>query len=413
MTEVAVVGAGIVGTSVARELAVRGVQVTLLDRGAVSGGTTGLGEGNVLCSDKPAGPELELARAGLELFGELEQRLGEEARIRRKGALIVHTEDATWDAEPARLEAMRVAGARLVGADELRELEPELTGDVRGASLFPDDLQCDPRAIARALAREAAAAGATIREDCAVAAIAMGARDEPRAGGGDERLAAGARRGVTILLAGGERIPARAVVIAAGPWSAPLAAGAGLTLPIEPRKGQLVRLAAPAPGLVRHKVVDASYLLSVVSGDPALQISTVVETTFEGDVLVGSSRERRGFDTTVAPAVGEAMVERAALLFPRLRELEQSAAWVGLRPWLPDNLPAIGPSAAVPGLWLATGHEGAGVALGPVTGRLVAQLYTGERPVVDPAPFDPDRFSRSEAQLAAARAALRHVRRRR
>ena len=218
---------------------------------------------------------------------------------------------------------------------------------------------------------------------------------------------------MTVVLAGGERIAARAVVVAAGPWSAPLAAGAGLTLPIEPRKGQLVRLAAPAPDLVRHKVVDASYLRSVASDDPGLQVSTVVETTFDGDILVGSSRERRGFDTTVDPAVGEAMVERAARLFPRLRGLAPTAAWAGLRPWLPDNLPAIGPSAAVPGLWLATGHEGAGVALGPVTGRLVAQLYAGERPVVDCAPFDPDRFNRSEAQLAAARAALRHARRRR
>ena len=86
------------------------------------------------------------------------------------------------------------------------------------------------------------------------------------------------------------------------------------------------------------------------------------------------------------------MVARAARLFPRLAGLPVAAAWAGLRPWLPDHLPAIGPSRTVSGLWLATGHEGAGVALGPVTGRLVAQLYTGEDPVVDPAPFDPDRF---------------------
>jgi D-hydroxyproline dehydrogenase subunit beta len=421
VTDVVVVGAGIVGAAVARELAVRGVQVTLLDRGAVSSGTTGLGEGNVLCSDKDAGPELELARAGLALYGELEARLGDEARIRRKGALIVHTDDATWAAEPERLRAMAIAGARLVGADEVREREPELTGNVHGASLFPEDLQCDPRAIARALAREAAQAGATIREGCAVEAIAVGGDNEPHVGGGDEprvggavkpRLGRGdepvvrpgtAGRGVTVLVAGDERIAARAVVIAAGPWSAPLAASAGLRLPLEPRKGQLVRLAAPAPDLVRHKVVDAAYMRSVASTDAALQVSTVVETTFDGDVLVGSSRERRGFDTSVDPAVSEAMVERAARLFPRLNRLAPAAAWAGLRPWLPDNRPAIGPSEAVPGVWLATGHEGAGVALGPVTGRLIAQLYTGEPPLVDPAPFQPDRFSR-EAALAAGRA---------
>jgi D-hydroxyproline dehydrogenase subunit beta len=422
VTDVVVVGAGIVGAAVARELAVRGVDVTLLDRGAVSSGTTGLGEGNVLCSDKDPGPELELARAGLALYGELEERLGDEARIRRKGALIVHAGEETWAAEPERLEAMAIAGARLVSADELREREPELTGAVHGASLFPDDLQCDPRAIARALAREAEQAGATIREGCAVEAIVMGGRHEPVVAGGDEPVGAGGdepvgaggdelvvaggvtSRGATVFIANGERIHAGAVVIAAGPWSAPLAASAGLRLPLEPRKGQLVKLAAPRPDLVRHKVVDAAYLRSVASTDAALQVSTVVETTFEGDVLVGSSRERRGFDTSVDAAVSAAMVERAARLFPRLPRLTPTSAWAGLRPWLPDNLPAIGPSRAVPGLWLATGHEGAGVALGPVTGRLVAQLYTGEPPLADPAPFDPDRFSRREAPLAAGRA---------
>ena len=201
MTDVVVVGAGIVGAAVARELAVRGVGVTLLDRGAVSGGTTGLGEGNVLCSDKDAGPELELARSGLELFGELEERLGDEARIRRKGALIVHPEEETWAAEPARLERIGVAGARLVAADEVRELDPELSGDVHGASLFPDDLQCDPRAVARALVREAEQAGATIREGCAVHAIVMGARYAPVDGGDEPALGeAGEPRSIGVCL---------------------------------------------------------------------------------------------------------------------------------------------------------------------------------------------------------------------
>jgi D-hydroxyproline dehydrogenase subunit beta len=370
VTDVVVVGAGIVGAAVARELAVRGVAVALLDRGAVSGGTTGLGEGNVLCSDKDAGPELDLARAGLALYGELEARLGEEARIRRKGALIVHREADTWTGEAERVARVGIPEARLLDAAAVRALEPELTGEVCGASFFPDDLQCDPRAIARGLVREAAAAGADVREGVEVTAVSPPA----------------------VVLRNGERVRAESVVIAAGPWSRGLAEGAGLALPLEPRKGQLVRLAAPAPGLIRHKVVDGSYLRSVLSSGSGLEVSTVVETTWEGDVLVGSSRERRGFDTSVDAAVSKAMIARAARLFPRIAALPVAAAWAGLRPWLPDHLPAIGASRAVPGLWLATGHEGACVALGPVTGRLVAQLVCGEAPVVDPAPFDPDRF---------------------
>ena len=144
--------------------------------------------------------------------------------------------------------------------------------------------------------------------------------------------------------------------------------------------------------LIRHKVVEAGYLGSVASADAGLQVTTVLETTWEGDVLVGSSRERRGFDLAVDDAVSRAMLDQAVALMPGLAALPVDAAWAGLRPWLPDRLPAIGPARAVTGLWLATGHEGAGVALGPVSGRVIAQLYTGEAPVVDPAAFSPDRF---------------------
>jgi glycine/D-amino acid oxidase-like deaminating enzyme len=365
--EVVVVGAGIVGAAAARELAVRGVDVLLLDTGEVSSGTTGLGEGNVLCSDKDLGPELDLCVAGRALFDEL----GDEARIRRKGALIVHPEESTWAAEPERVARLQAAGVhgRLVAADEIAELEPALTGPLHGASYFPDDLQCDPRAIARAFAREV-----------------PHVRTRARA----TRVVTGSDRVGGVELEGGERIEAGAVVIAAGTWSAALAASAGLYLPVEPRKGQLVRLAGPAD--VRHKVVDGSYLASVRSNAVGLEVTTVVEATWEGDVLVGSSRERRGFDTTVDDAVSEAMVARAARIFPGLAGRPRTAAWAGLRPWLPDHLPAIGPSQAVEGLWAATGHEGAGVALGPITGRLVAQAFCGEPVAVDLDPFNPDRF---------------------
>jgi D-hydroxyproline dehydrogenase subunit beta len=372
--EVAVIGAGIVGAATAWELHARGVDVALLDRGEVSGATTGLGEGNVLCSDKEVGPELELTLAGLALYDELERRLGARARIRRKGALVVHRGQETWTGEADRVQRLRAAGVkgRLLDLAELPAMEPELTGALAGASFFPEDLQCAPRAIARALADALPRVhpGVEVHE----VAVAQGK--------------------VTGLRTSDGALACAAAVIAAGPWSRPLAEAAGVALPLEPRKGQLVRLRASGRDerLIRHKVVEAGYLGSVASIDAGLQVTTVLETTWGGEVLVGSSRERRGFDLSVDDAVSRAMLDEAFALMPGLRALELDAAWAGLRPWLPDGLPAIGAAGAVAGLWLATGHEGAGVALGPVTGRLVAQLYAGEAPVVDPAPFSPDRF---------------------
>ena len=376
-----VVGAGIVGASTAFELARRGESVMLLDRGEVSGGTTGLGEGNVLAGDKDAGPELELTIAGLAMYDELEARLGDEARIRRKGCLLVHPDARTWNGEAERVGRLVAAGvdARLVEADELRELEPALTGAVAGASWFPGDLQCDPRAITRALARRATELGCETRTGTPVDAIAVH----------DGRVAG--------VRAGGELLPAGTVVLAAGPWSGPLAQTAGLPLPLEPRKGQLARVRLPEADeqFLRHKIVDGGYLLSVESAGAGLQVSTVIETTHDGAVIVGSTRERRGFDDRVDHDLARTLRARAARLVPAVAGCEIDDVWVGFRPWLPDNLPAIGASRRVPGLLVGTGHEGAGVAQGPITGRLLAQLVSGKRPDVDVAPFDPDRFGAS------------------
>jgi glycine/D-amino acid oxidase-like deaminating enzyme len=379
--DVVVVGAGIVGAATAWELARRGIATALIDRDAVSSGTTGLGEGNVLCSDKDAGPELDLTVLAMAVYDELDDRFGAVARIRRKGALIVHPDARTWAAEPARAQRLRAAGvtAELVGADDVRTLEPQLTGALHGALHVPGDLQCDAQAITRALASGAAAHGATVRTHAPVRRVLVSPQG----------------RATGVELTGGERISADAVVLAAGPWTGPLADAAGVPLPLEPRKGQLLRLRLPQPDArwLRHKIVDGSYLLSVTSAAAGQQVSTVIETTWDGHLVVGSTRERCGFDPTVDAALEAAVRERAARLVPAVAGLARDDAWVGFRPWLPDHLPAIGPSDRVLGLWLATGHEGAGVALGPITGRVIAGAIAGEPPPMDLSPFAPDRFT--------------------
>ncbi len=316
------------------------MEVLLLDRGAVSGGTTGVGEGNVLVCDKPPGPERELALVGRDLWLELGERFP-AARVTRKGALLLDHPDGA----PAP------------------ELEPELAPGVQ-VLREPDDLQVDPVGFTRALAAEL-----PVREGAAVRSVERGA----------------------VTLENGERLSCEHVVLATGPWAAELSG-----LPVEPRKGQLVALAAPS-GLIRHKLIEAAYMDAVADSDERLALAVVVEQTLDGDeVLVGSSRERVGFEPTVQDEVTRAMLERAARFVPRLRELRVTRSWCGFRPWLPDGLPAIGPLDA-DGIWTSTGHEGAGVCHGPISGRLLAQMICGEPPALDPTPFDPRRFSAARA----------------
>ena len=284
----------------------------------------------MLASDKDAGPELELTRRRPARSTTSSRRgSGDEARIRRKGALIVHP-DARHVGGRARRASRACAppGVRCGLARRRRACASssrELTGDAPRRVVLPRRPAVraagdHPRARARGGRR-----GAAVRTGCD--------------GRGDRRRPARRVRGVRSAAASGSpRRRRRARRRRRG--AAGLAATAGLELPVEPRWGQLVRLAAPArrgPRLVRHKIVDGSYLRSVASADAGLQVTTVIETTWEGDVLVGSSRARRGFDTAVDPAVSDAMVARAARLVPRparpagRRGLERPAA-VAARP---------------------------------------------------------------------------------
>lgn len=340
MVDVLVVGAGICGASAAHFLAQRGLDVLVLDRAGVSEGTTGRGEGNVLVSDKLPGFERDMTVLGRELWHELGAHFP-AARVTAKGALLLdHPDGDISDAlEPALAPGLRC----------LRE---------------PGDLQVDPAGLARAML-----SALPVRTGVGVTAVAPGMV------GTDSR----------------ERLTARHVVVAMGPWAGELTG-----LPVEPRKGQLVALSAP-PGLIRHKLIEASYITAAASGEPGRMIASVIEQTLDGDeVLVGSSRERVGFDDHVSEEVTQAMIARAARFVPALADLPVRRAWCGFRPWLPDGLPAVGAlgGGVSGGLWTSCGHEGSGVALGPVSGLLLAQLITGETPVCDPAPVDPRRFSR-------------------
>ena len=308
-----VVGAGICGASVALALRDAGAEVLLLDRGEVCSGTTGLGEGNVLAADAPGGHAV---------WHELAERFPDAVELRAKGSLTVF--DQAGDAGRARTLAAAVGGEIV---EDPAALEPALRPGLPPAVLVAQDLQVDPRATVRAMAAEVP--------------VRTGAEVVRAEAGGVE-------------LAGGERLAADAVVVATGAWSAALAP----ELDVRPRRGQLVAL-GPAPGVVRHKVVDASY--------PA-PIASVIEEALGGEVYVGSTRDDVGFDPA-APHTA-ALVERAARWMPALADLAVTRVWTGFRPYRPGG-PFVGRLAS--GVWAIAGHEGYGIGRGPLDGRRLAQ----------------------------------------
>lgn len=377
VTDVIVVGAGVVGAACAYWLARAGVTVTVVDRGPVAGGTTGAGEGNLLVSDKVPGPELDLMLLSLRCWQAIGDDLGPETiELEVKGGLMVARRTEALDDLERLAARQRDAGVSAVPVrgDELRTYEPNLAPGLAGGMAYPQDMQVQPMLAAARLLAAARARGASVRTGVEV----TGARRGPD----------GAITGVTTTAG---LLACRGVVNAAGTWGGEVATRLGGPVPVLPRRG-FVLVTEPLPRVIRRKVYGADYVSAVASSEAGLETSPVIEGTRSGTVLIGSSRERVGFDRTLSVAVLRRLAGEAVELFPFLAGVRTIRAYRGFRPYCPDHLPVIGPDPRVPGLVHACGHEGAGIGLSAATGRLVAQAVCGDTPELDLTPFRPDRF---------------------
>ncbi|MFF8633306.1 NAD(P)/FAD-dependent oxidoreductase [Streptomyces pilosus] len=379
--DVVVVGAGMAGAACALYAARAGLEVTVVDRGHVAGGTTGAGEGNLLVSDKAPGPELELALLSTRLWAREARELGAAAEYEAKGGLVVAETPEALDRLREFAGTQRSAGvsADPVPADRLHDLEPRLAAGLAGAVHYPQDAQVMPALAAAHFLRASGARLLTGREVTRVLRAPDGTVRGVRTDRGD--------------------LHAPAVVNAAGTWGGELAERAGVFLPVLPRRG-FVLVTEPLPPRIRHKVYAADYVADVASDSAALQTSPVVEGTAAGPVLIGASRERVGFDRSLSLPAVRALAAGATRLFPFLSRVRALRTYAGFRPYLPDHLPAIGPDPRAPGLFHACGHEGAGIGLATGTGLLIAQALTGRTPGLDLTPFRPDRFPRPAQEAA-------------
>ena len=378
--DLVVIGAGAVGAACAYFATRAGLRVHVVDRGPIAGGTTGAGEGNLLVSDKEASPELDLALLSSRVWLSDLADVGGRWEYEAKGGLVVSGTPDGFATLRGLTTRQRAAGIEVVdvAAEDLPGYEPQLTRELSGGAYYPQDAQVQPMLLTAHLLRLARDAGATVDPGVAVTGLL--------------------RRGdrvVGVETAAGQ-VSAPAVLNAAGPWSGTVAALAGLVLPILPRRG-FVLVTQPLPPTVAHKVYAGEYVADVASGAEGLQTSPVVEGTRSGTVLIGASRERVGFDATTPLPVLARLAAQAVALFPVLRQAQVMRSYLGFRPYCPDHLPVIGPDPRAPGLWHASGHEGAGIGTSVGTATLIVAALTGTRPAIDLHPFRPERFEADSA----------------
>ena len=360
---VIVIGAGVIGCAVGYELAARGAGVRLLDMRDVGQGATRASAG-VLCPhiEGHGAPLLQLGTRSLAMYDEFIAHVSHDARqsieYRRNGTLEV----ALSDDEAARLKGFSALHARggiehrYLEPREARGLEPGLSERITGALLVPTHGYVAVGSLTTALAAAAAARGARVDRATAVKSVTPSA--------------AGLQVVVDDL-----PVTADAVIIAAGSWSSQIAVGRSHP-PVKPIRGQLLHLAFAAPPLPR-----------VVWGANCYMVPWE-----DGSLLVGATLEDVGFDEGATASAVHGLIDCASELLPSARAGGFREVRVGLRPATSDELPIVGASSTVPGVFYATGHYRNGVLLAPLTAAIVADLVLAGRLAPELAITDPKRF---------------------
>ena len=365
--DAAVIGAGVIGLSIALELSRRGRRVIIVERDQPGYHASRIAAGLLGTAGLPVGElpamqplKLDSLRRYPQFIADLESISGRDAGYHDDGTLWVAKDDD--DAEQLELlhadRQQHGLTAQMLTGGEALELEPNLTGALVSGLLIEDDVQIDPRRLIGALVSACLAQGVEIRNGCEI----------DRASRNDD----GWTLTPTSESSSTESISAALVVVSAGPWCDRIRRDAPDVEPgvepvvasgVGPVKGQLLRLRGP-------------HLLQRVVRTPGVSLSQ----RRNGELIAASSKEpEAGWDRSPTDLARGTLWDRAAVLVAQIGDFELEEQSVGIRPAVSDHYPLIGPAGD--GLWIATGHYQHGILLAPATAHyLVEAIERGTVP---------------------------------
>ena len=288
---------------------------------------------------------------------------GIEAMLRRTGYLKLSRHqrdvDGWWRAMPPTRSATG-STIRALDAKAVEALEPHFTERFAGGVHIPDPVSvADPGAVGKAYAEMFAAKGGGFRR-------------------GDARTLERDNDGNWVVQTEGGPVRGKSAVVALGPWSDDMLRKFGFRIPLGSKRGYHMHFRPRGNATLNRPILDADHGYALTAMNRGIRLTT------------GAEFARR--DAAPTPVQLDRVEPTARSIFPLEQRLD-AEPWLGRRPCLPDMLPAIGPVPGMPGLWANFGHHHLGFTLGPVSGRLIAEMMTGESPFTDPTPYRPERFA--------------------
>jgi len=372
--DVAIIGGGVIGCSIAWRLAQAGLGVVLVERGD-PGCESSRAAGGMLAPLVEANRMDEfyqLAVASRAIYSnfaaELREASGVDVEYRAEGTLYLALTEEDEEELDRRWMWQRSAGLNVkrLNAETTLRIEPLINEKLRWALMFPDDHQVNNRQLMIALTHAARKAGARILTHTETLELKIEGKT------GQKQI-----RGIRTTRG---RIESNCVIVAAGSWSSLLSFETGHPLSrfqVEPVRGQMVGLEMPLPP-IRHVLYSRhAYLIPRLSGS----------------LIAGSTTEHSGYDRRVTAGGLASIIERAVRMLPCISGLAITETWAGLRPRATDELPIIGRDPSVSGLIYATGHYRNGILLAPITAKIITELMIKGESTINLAPFSVTRFN--------------------
>jgi glycine oxidase len=371
--DVAIIGGGVIGCSIAWSLGQGGLRVAVIERGHPGCESSGAAGGMLA-------PQIEAdrmddfyhlvaaSRASYSHFAaELREASGIDVEYRGEGTLYLALTEEDEVNLDRRWQWQHSAGLNVkrLKAETVLEIEPLINKELRWALMFPDDHQVNNRQLMIALYHACRKAGIQFFTHTEALQLSI----ETKAG--QKRI-----RGIRTTWG---QIKSNCVVVAAGSWSSLLSLENGHSLgrlQIEPVRGQMVALEMPLPS-VRHVLYSHhAYLI------PRLH----------GVLIAGSTTEHTGYDKRVTAGGIASVIDHAVKMMPCISGLAISETWAGLRPRSPDELPILGHDPSISGLIYATGHYRNGILLAPITAKIISELILKGASAINLEPFSVARF---------------------